>query len=48
MSARHIKKDKEKMEKKARERSRNLSKEEKDKKRKYGRKLYKNLPENEK
>ena len=36
------------MEKRARERSRNLSKEEKDKKRKYGRKLYKNLPENEK
>ena len=48
LSAKYYQENKERLEKKARERYQNLSKEEKEKKRQYGRECYKNLSEDEK
>ena len=48
LSAKYYQENKERLQKKARERYQNLSKEEKEKKRQYGRERYKSLPENEK
>ena len=46
-SAKYYQNNKERLQKKARERYQNISKEEKEKKRQYGRERYKNLPEDE-
>ena len=48
LSAKYYQENKEKLQKKARERYQNLSKEEKEKKPQYGRECYKNLSEDEK
>ena len=48
LSAKHCQGNKERLQKKARERYQNLSKEEKEKKWPYGRECYKNLSEDEK
>ena len=48
MVNKYYKKNKEKLQKEARERYQNLSEEEKDKKRKYGRERYQNFTEEEK
>ena len=48
LSAKYYQENKERLEKKARERYQNLSKEEKEKKRQYDREDYKNLSEDEK
>ena len=48
LSAKYYQENKERLQKKARERYQNLSKEEKEIKQPYGRKRYKNLSENEK
>ena len=47
-SAKYYQKSKKKLQNKVREMYQNLSKEERKKKRQYGRKRYKNLPEDEK
>ena len=46
--AKYYQENKERLQKKARERYQNVSKEEKEKKRQYGREHYKNLSEDEK
>ena len=48
MVNKYYQKNKEKLQKEARERYQNLSEEEKDKKRKYGRERYQNFTEEEK
>ena len=48
LSAKYYQENKERLQKKARKRYQNLSKEEKEKKRQYGRERYKNLSGNEK
>ena len=48
LSVKYYQENKERLQKKARERHRNLSKEEKEKKRQYGRECYKILSKNEK
>ena len=45
LSAKHCQENKERLQKKARERYQNLSKQEKEKKRQYGPECYKNLSE---
>ena len=48
LSAKYYQENKERLQKKARERYQNLSKEEKEKKRQHGRERYQNLSEEEK
>ena len=48
LSAKYYQENEERLQKKARERYENLSKEEKEKKQQYGREHYKNLAEDEK
>ena len=48
LSAKYYQENKERLQKKARERYQNLSKEKKEKKRRYGHKRYNNLSEDEK